>query len=186
MSSVWICSDLHLLHENIWKQRYFVDSTEENTQLFFEDYNSTVKKDDTIIFLGDICFNEKAFELLARLRGKKILVKGNHDTFDLKYYTDIFSDIHGLLFKHGFIYSHCPIHDEHLRHGRKNIHGHLHTDTVNIKQNWIQKLLKLKPKEDKRYFNVCPENLHKLGLGTKNGYLISLDQLRKYLDLRGD
>lgn len=48
-----------------------------------ENWNNLVKDDDDIYILGDFAFKGASFvvELLEKLKGKKYLVKGNHDKF---------------------------------------------------------------------------------------------------------
>ena len=45
-------------------------------------YNSMVAKNDTVYILGDLSFRipvEEANNLIRQLKGKKILLRGNHD-----------------------------------------------------------------------------------------------------------
>lgn len=51
-------------------------------QILIQNYNAVVHKNDTVYILGDISHHlpmESANELIGKLNGKKILVKGNHD-----------------------------------------------------------------------------------------------------------
>lgn len=49
-----------------------------------ERWNKTVKKNDTVYILGDIAFRnnrpEYVREILGQLNGKKVVVRGNHDS----------------------------------------------------------------------------------------------------------
>lgn len=80
---IYFTSDLHLGHEAVvrMQNRPFANADEMN-RVLIENYNSVVHKDDTVYLLGDICFRigvEKANELIASLKGKKYLIRGNHD-----------------------------------------------------------------------------------------------------------
>ena len=138
MSKVYFTSDWHLGHVNIPKFRPWVKTEEENTQLLCDNYASLVTKRDTVYFLGDICFTENRLTDLKKLPGRKFLIRGNHDYLTTKQYLEVFEEVYGILSYKGFWLSHCPVHPNELRN-RKNIHGHVHTQTV----------------EDQRYFNVC-------------------------------
>lgn len=60
----------------------------------YDNYNSIVKEDDVVLFLGDLAFlnskNKDIFgEMFKTLRGHKILIRGNHDSQDDQYYKSI-------------------------------------------------------------------------------------------------
>lgn len=59
MSKVYFTSDWHLGHKAILKYRSEFSSVEEHNNLFVENFNKTVKKRDTVYFLGDICFADE-------------------------------------------------------------------------------------------------------------------------------
>lgn len=74
------------------QNRPFANADEMNRMLI-ENYNSVVHKNDTVYLLGDICFRigiEKANELIASLKGKKYLIRGNHDK---KYDEKLFEEV---------------------------------------------------------------------------------------------
>lgn len=62
-----------------------------------EKWNSVVSDSDIVIHLGDFSFNSKAnqvSDLLVRLKGVKVLVKGNHDQLTVKKYREAgFTDV---------------------------------------------------------------------------------------------
>lgn len=80
---VWFTSDLHFWHKNICKycNRPF-DTVEEMNQALVDNWNSVVKKDDTVFVLGDLgfCGYDKLEPLMSQLNGKKYLIQGNHDS----------------------------------------------------------------------------------------------------------
>ena len=91
---VYFTSDLHLGHRNIISLQYRpFESVEEMDRALIDNFNSVVKKNDTVFILGDLCFRlkpNKANEVISRLNGRKYLIKGNHD---LEYDPALFIDI---------------------------------------------------------------------------------------------
>ena len=89
--STWFTSDLHFGHSNIAR---FCDRPFEHgpegvpamNEAIVELWNDTVADDDDVWILGDIVMGKKeeGLALLARLRGKKHAVAGNHDPFWMK------------------------------------------------------------------------------------------------------
>lgn len=82
-------SDTHFFHKNIIKycQRPFL-SMEEMNRVMIERWNATVPPDGLIYHLGDFAFGiqftkqwvrEALTALVAKLHGRKILIRGNHD-----------------------------------------------------------------------------------------------------------
>lgn len=143
MSNVFLASDHHFGHKNILnftkkdgsKVRDF-SSVEEMNEHIIEKHNSVVGKYDRVYFLGDVVMNKKYMDCLERLNGKIVLIKGNHDIFELKEYVKYFEDIRG---SHVFnsdtkegriIATHIPIHLDSLDRFYANVHGHLHDGEV--------------------------------------------------------
>lgn len=161
MTNVWFTSDLHFGHKNIHKFREDVYSEEGNRAKIITHWNKLVNKRDDVYVLGDAAFSMDTLQEFSSLPGRKFLVRGNHDEFaDVAYYPH-FENIYGLKRYKEFWLSHAPIHPAELR-GKVNLHGHVHYESI----------------PDVRYFNMCVENLWKLGYPS----LISLDQLRKELE----
>lgn len=132
MSRVWITADLHLRHRNIHKYRGMA-SSEEHDGLVMENLQTSVGKNDTVIFVGDIAFNKDALDLIRDLKVKnKILVAGNHCTERVNFseFVGVYNHVHALWRKSGCWISHAPLHPDHLR-DLKCVHGHIHGDSVN-------------------------------------------------------
>lgn len=93
---VFMWSDLHLLHTNIieYQQRPFEKSFKgalKNARVMFENYINTVKKDDIVLFVGDLALvsnRNKKFvkKFVQALPGNKFLILGNHDRKDKEFY----------------------------------------------------------------------------------------------------
>lgn len=80
MARFWT-SDWHFGHYNVitYCNRPFF-TVEEMNEAFEKQWNSQVKPDDEVMFVGDFSLNEKWVELiLPRLNGIKHLFTGNHD-----------------------------------------------------------------------------------------------------------
>jgi calcineurin-like phosphoesterase family protein len=80
--TTWFTADLHLGHRNIieYSGRPFADVETMNRALM-DRWNQTVADDDVVWVLGDFALGKLAdtLPLAAELRGRKILVAGNHD-----------------------------------------------------------------------------------------------------------
>ena len=131
----YLISDTHWGHSNIIKytDRPFNDVDTMN-KVLIKNWNSVIKKNDRVFHLGDVCFFGKSriTELLLQLRGKKILIKGNHDNNSNKWYLDAgFSEVYDkpILMYDKFILSHKPIEIENMG-SFINIHGHIHEKSM--------------------------------------------------------
>jgi calcineurin-like phosphoesterase family protein len=160
-----VISDHHLGHTNSWEKFKLSDgsplrpftSTEEMNETMIERHNAKVKEQDTVYFLGDVVINKKYLELVKRMNGRKILIRGNHDIFKDEDYRKVgFEQIHGVrVFVDKFILSHIPLHPDCVTERfRVNVHGHLHANEV---MSWqvIDEDIVYKP--DPRYLCVCVE-----------------------------
>lgn len=128
---IWFLADTHFGHENVleYGNRPF-KSVEEMDEYLITEWNKKVKRTDKIYFLGDFAFTGKARieELVGRLNGVKILVKGNHDARSSDFWAAVgFKEVTSnpiLLLEYGLVLSHNPI-EEYLG-GIFNVHGHIH------------------------------------------------------------
>jgi calcineurin-like phosphoesterase family protein len=170
--SVKIIADPHLGHKNIAKFRYFVSSPEENTKFIIREWEKNVTKNDVVYCMGDMAFDLPSLELLGALKGRKILISGNHDDMvPLSEKVKVFEDIQGIIKYKGMWLSHAPIHPDELR-GKPNIHGHVHKHTI-MKKNFFGKRV-----PDARYFNACVDNVY-----PKTGNIFTtLEQARAYFN----
>lgn len=130
----YFTSDLHLGHPAIirMQNRPFAD-VEEMNQILIENYNSVVRKNDTVYILGDICHRlsvDQSNALISQLHGKKILISGNHDK---KYDSSLITEVRDFktVSLNGIYWAlmHYPM----LSWPKKNngsihLHGHIHAD----------------------------------------------------------
>lgn len=123
---IYFTSDTHFNHKNVigYCNRPYRD-TREMDEALIENWNNTVRKDNEHIYvLGDFCFAGKDYtkSIIHRLKGYKILVKGNHDK-DVKTMLDLGFDkvIENDRIKvgnHSILVSHFPYHPvtHHIAH----------------------------------------------------------------------
>lgn len=132
MAKTWLAGDHHFGHKNIVKflredgskLRPF-ETIEEHDEEIIRRHNSVVSDDDRVYYLGD--FGKP--DVIRRLKGRPVLVKGNHDDLKLSKYSG-FQDIRAYVVKKGYIISHIPIHPGSMGRWQVNFHGHLHSQTV--------------------------------------------------------
>ncbi len=80
---IYFSSDLHLGHRSVigFQNRPF-ESVEEMNSGIIHNFNSVVRRDDILYILGDLSYRipeSQANELIKRINGRKILIRGNHD-----------------------------------------------------------------------------------------------------------
>jgi calcineurin-like phosphoesterase family protein len=146
---VYFISDTHFGHKGSLKwpngaARNFKDLNEMH-ETIINNWNSVVKKDDIIYFLGDFaykCSEKQIKHFFDSLNGTIIFIKGNHDGRTLKanqkYHR--FQSVHELLHltinNKEFILCHYPIESWNGKNrGAIHLHGHTHERTPNITGN---------------------------------------------------
>lgn len=162
MSQVFLISDHHFYHERILEfARPQFSSVEEMNEHIVDRHNRTIKKRDTVWFLGDVCFGHvRNLQIIKRLNGTKNLIMGNHDGYGIRAYCALFNKIEAAKKYDGFAWTHIPIHPDQFFRWKGNIHGHLHDKIVTVTQpveTGIGMLSEEMP--DERYFNVSCEQL---------------------------
>jgi calcineurin-like phosphoesterase family protein len=154
MKNVFLVSDTHFGHmgvckftrsDGVTKLRPW-DSPDEMDEAMVEKWNSIVGPKDKVYHLGDVVMEKKKLDIMRRLNGDKVLIRGNHDIYEMKDYAKHFRDIRGCHVLDGLIMSHIPIHAESMSRFGCNIHGHTHANNVMFDGNI-----------DPRYFCVCVE-----------------------------
>lgn len=144
--NLWFTSDLHLFHNKIliYDNRPF-ETIEEMHSVIVERWNSVVKPNDIVFFLGDLAFvksnqHEDLKKLLNLLNGEIHFVMGNHDEYKFIKSLNRFASINDLAEisvnykddndKHAkiqFVCMHYPIYSwNKSHHGVMHLHGHTH------------------------------------------------------------
>lgn len=121
--TVWLYSDPHF-NKDEDLQRAFPRRPLAKEQI--QMINSKVGRKDTLLLLGDV----GDIECAARLRGKKILIMGNHDA-GRSIYEEVFDEVYEgpLMISEKIILSHEPLDID----WAFNIHGHTHNSSYNRK-----------------------------------------------------
>lgn len=92
-------SDIHFNHKSLSERRGFKTVEEMNDEIIWR-WNLTVPTNATVFILGDVSMSnnvERTLELLNRLNGTLILVRGNHDKPMKKVVLDRFDGVYDLL-----------------------------------------------------------------------------------------
>lgn len=137
MSNVYFIGCLHLEHENMAKHRGFNNSAEHDAYLISQ-WNSVINKKDLVYILGDVTMESDKYEKLALLKGRKIVVLGNHDLpKHTRYLLSYVESVGGMVEYKGYALTHCPISEEQIVFYRGNIHAHIHENPSPIGRNFI-------------------------------------------------
>lgn len=175
--SVFFVGDPHLGHKNIAKFRPWVKSTEDNTNIFCKHWQNTINKNDIIYVMGDAAFSDEALNVYKSLRGRKILIKGNHDDYvSTKLQAEVFDEIHGMLSYKRVWLTHCPIHPHEMRGRLANVHGHVHLKSVK-KKTWYGSL-----RDDPQYINTCVDHVYEKTKGRT--IFTSLDEIKAKINIK--
>lgn len=138
-------SDLHLFHEKAiqYDHRPF-DSIQEMHDVIMKNWNDRVTNGDIVYILGDVSLrgkNEDLISFVARLKGRKVLIKGNHDDLSDYRYQQLFDEICDYKEiqdsvgkeKYGLILSHYPIFSwKDMGRGKILLYGHTHESKEDI------------------------------------------------------
>jgi calcineurin-like phosphoesterase family protein len=134
LKNTYITSDHHFSHKNILKytNREF-SLVEEMNEHMINEWNSVVTDNDTVFYLGDFCFERnptKINEILYRLKGDIVFIKGNHDSEELcrnKRFSYV-ADYYELAVEgYRFVMMHYPLLEWNGGHkGNIMLHGHCH------------------------------------------------------------
>jgi calcineurin-like phosphoesterase family protein len=133
-----VISDLHLAHTNVieYCNRPFKD-TDEMDETVIRNWNSVATEEDTVYCLGDLAFGkgskEKLKLYLPMLKGRIILIRGNHDRETVTWYKRYgIEEVHGgeyWVYQPNILLSHRPYP---TKAPRMNIHGHIHNNLQSI------------------------------------------------------
>jgi calcineurin-like phosphoesterase family protein len=151
--TIWVFSDPHFGHENMLTftgtdgqlVRPGFKNAAEVDECILDRTNAVVRPSDHVYCLGDVAIKKQYLSLVRRINGKKRLVMGNHDIFDIKLYLAAgFQKVMGYRVLANMILSHVPVHPSSLGRFGGNVHGHIHE----------------RPSPPGKYLNVCVEQLN--------------------------
>lgn len=159
MAEIWLTSDSHFFHENMYKfvradgvtrVRDRFASAAEGDEYMIDAWNAVVSPEDHVWHLGDVTLDRssgdiwKLEKVIKSLNGHKRLILGNHDHYDVRVYRDVgFEKVKGSHRHEGLVYSHIPLHPMSIASPKvlANVHGHIHA----------------LPAFPGKYINVCVE-----------------------------
>jgi calcineurin-like phosphoesterase family protein len=140
-NDIYMIADTHFGHFNIieYENRPFL-TAEEMDEYMIEQWNETVEPHDTVLHLGDFFLTntKRQIEIMKRLNGKIILIRGNHDgqsrtkLVERLGFKAVYDSFTLMIDDFTFILTHRPmelsIEDEFYfdSHNIINIHGHTH------------------------------------------------------------
>lgn len=129
---VYLSADLHLGHEAIIRlcKRPF-SSVPDMNRTIIQNINSRVHKGDVLYLCGDLTHRipvEEANELISRLNGDKVLIRGNHDKgYDPALFREIFDFTQFSFAGVRFAAMHYPMVEwPGSFRGSVHVHGHQH------------------------------------------------------------
>lgn len=144
--NTWLVSDTHFGHK---KLTYRPSNSDE---LILQSWRDNVTDEDIIYHLGDLAIgisSEELIDLITKLPGIKVLVKGNHDHGSDNFYRRCGFSLactYVRLFKYnrniGFVHNPKHATDDLIVHG----HYHLETDPMYISGKNI-------------HYSICPETI---------------------------
>ena len=131
MPKYFVIADPHFSHDNIIRycDRPYTSVEEMNDDLV-KRWNNTVSKRDTVFVLGDFALDRAAVaHFTPLLNGRKILIKGNHDTYPNAFYLKCgFAEVS----KYPILFEYCLMSHEPLLLSNTtpyfNFYGHVHND----------------------------------------------------------
>ncbi len=112
---IWFTSDLHIGHESVIKycDRPFSSLSEMHIGLI-NNWNKVVHDTDIVYILGDVSLGSYSdfVNVISQMRGKKILIKGNHDKYSYGQYNkagiQVFEELKLKMFGKVIRLSHFP------------------------------------------------------------------------------
>lgn len=172
MSNIFLISDTHWGHaaavthfkrEDGSPLRDF-ESAEQCDEFMVEQWNKVVRPQDKVYHLGDVVMpknHRRLDEIMPRLNGVKVLIKGNHDELKPARYLEYFKDIRGSHLLDNLVLTHVPVHPASLLRWRGNIHGHLHYHTVKKAHHFQGDTIMYHDQtDDPKYFCVSVERIN--------------------------
>jgi calcineurin-like phosphoesterase family protein len=128
-SSTFVIADLHLGDERVAKGRNFENVAAMEAEIV-RCWNGTVSNGDKVFMLGDVA-KRGHLGSIRKLAGEIHLICGNADDVSEVVGSGIFTSISVARWLSDFLLSHIPVHPSQLRRGMINVHGHLHSVSIN-------------------------------------------------------
>lgn len=171
MPNIFFIADTHFGEDDVFRmsrENYRFRTCEIKDRILTENWNRVVQPEDTVYILGD--FGDPKFA--KNLNGAKILIKGNHDTYDEEEYLTYFKRTYCMtvLYENFFLFSHEPLFIPDWHSPYVNLFGHVHNNPIYrtvsarsycvcaCRQNYTpipyKDILKAIEEEDKKYGTI--------------------------------
>lgn len=149
---IYFTSDLHFYHDKIIRHTHRpFRSVEEMNRALIKRWNDKISSDDEVYILGDVTMKgaDLASAILYSLKGKKHLIRGNHDHFidEPQFDRSIFASVQDYLemtyLNQKFVLFHYPIVEWNgSGKGVISLHGHQHNHKEYNVKNQQNKILR--------------------------------------------
>lgn len=116
---------------------------DKHDNILINKWNKVVGDDDIVFILGDFCFKRGSYanDVLSKLKGHKVLVKGNHENIwitsdtDLSQFEEVCDYKEFNYNNNSFCLSHYPFTTWNKKHyGSIQLYGHIHSNKLNNEQ----------------------------------------------------
>jgi len=134
--NIWLGSDWHLWNIGTYENDFKAQLIANQKRL--------VKPSDVFIYLGDFAHRKSEYpnlpikiaKVIQAMPGKKVMVLGNHDIFDSKFYLDNgFDFVNDGFIWQDMVFTHKPVDVKRFDNIKYNIHGHTHDWDYNYKDD---------------------------------------------------
>lgn len=161
MSNVFYVADLHLAHTNCAKWRGF-NNEEVHDDWIVTIWNNRVSNRDTVYVLGDVCMHKRGLVRIKELRGRKVLVMGNHDEHRSQLYLEAgFDKLCGAIDHSNWILSHVPLDISQKARWKLNVHGHTHSKRMPDPWHYCVSIEQFGGPVAREYIETCSHVKHK-------------------------
>jgi len=186
MAEEFYIADIHFNHANVinFDNRPF-NTVEEMDNAIISNWNNVVSPKDTVYIIGDFCMGteEKWLGYLRQLKGKKILIKGNHDkalTPDVRKHFDYITEYkEHKTNKKRIIMCHYPIpfYRSDYSEATYMLYGHVHST---LEEDMILYFKQYIKEHDNRGVSANKCQFYNAWLGYYNYTPVTLDQIVEY------
>lgn len=133
MGEIYFIADTHFGDSKIlsYENRPF-ETVEQMDSALISQWNSAVSEADTIYVLGDFGATDYEAEILKQLNGRKLLIKGNHDTKSNEEYRTLgFDEVYDypIILDNFWILSHDALYVN-TNMPYANLFGHVHNSPI--------------------------------------------------------
>lgn len=184
MGKIFYTSDLHISHANVirFDNRPY-ESVAEMDEALIKNWNETVSDKDTVYVLGDFCWlTDTGWEKnLAKLKGTKILINGNHDIKNMsrsvrKYFQDVkdYKEISDNGRRVILCHYPMPFYKKDYDANTYMLYGHLHKT---IEEDFMQEFKRIIKAKDNRGSSANKCNFYNCWCGFYNYKPVTLDEI---------